>query len=288
MWSFKFVAVVPLVIWVGSPALAQAQQDAASVLTERPSSTRSAADLSAARFSISVTGSPEHPVLAGTTDLPNGTFLFIDVQKPWVDDALQRLAQGRGACGENICLPAAGPNGLSGATVVVQDHRFAAGPFSLGRSDPFKPGMYVVSISRTVGDIKTASIEEIRQWFGSPPIHITRIAVGIPPQPFGKRADELAADAAVAAGNKTLRLALERGRATKDAWEEAAKAAAQAAQNSELASGRSKQIAAIVMQQVFYQTMANGEAAMRDERHRQEQAVQQQQEPGRGRNLRNP
>jgi hypothetical protein len=81
---------------------------------------------------------------------------------------------------------------------------------------------------------------------------------------YSKQADELAANAATTARNNALHLALERGRTTKDAWKEAAEAAAQAAQYAELAAGQSEQIAAIVMQQVFAQVTANGRHAIRD------------------------
>ena len=110
-------------------------------------------------FTVSASASP-FPIVRGATDMPDGTWLFINLQKPWLPDAQQRIAQGRPACGSD-CIPAeTGANHLLGATVVVQNGGFAAGPFSF-KGQPISPGIYPIEIKLSF-DLKTATPEQIR------------------------------------------------------------------------------------------------------------------------------
>jgi hypothetical protein len=120
----------------------------------------SAQDRSGIYFDISVTGGL-YPIIEVTTNLPDGSTLFINIKKPWLPDGAQRIAQGLAACGVD-CLPATtGTNFLTGEIVVVENGRFTAGPFSfVGK--PFQPGTYPIEISPSVADIKTATPEQIQ------------------------------------------------------------------------------------------------------------------------------
>ena len=71
-------------------------------------------------FDVSVRGGL-FPIISGTTDLPDGTVLFVNVRKPWLPDGAQRVARGIPACGDD-CIPAeVGENHLIGATVTVRN-----------------------------------------------------------------------------------------------------------------------------------------------------------------------
>jgi hypothetical protein len=70
-----------------------------------------------------------YPIVHGTTNLPDGTILLVDLKKPWLPDGQERIARGLPAC-EGDCISAEGPDRLIGATVVVKRGSFSAGPFS--------------------------------------------------------------------------------------------------------------------------------------------------------------
>jgi hypothetical protein len=111
-----------------------------------------------AHFSISVSGGV-YPTITASTNLPDGTQLLVNVKKPWLPDAQQRMARGLAACGED-CLPATGYDNQIGIVVKIKGGAFAAGPFSfLGQ--PFRPGVYPVEISLSA-DRATATVEQIR------------------------------------------------------------------------------------------------------------------------------
>jgi hypothetical protein len=99
----------------------------------------------AAHFAITVSGGV-YPTITGSTNLPDGTRLAIDIKKPWLPDGTQRIARGLPACGDNECFPANGPDGGMGVLVRVQSGSFVAGPFSF-RGTPLEPGNYPLEIS---------------------------------------------------------------------------------------------------------------------------------------------
>src|SRR5665213_288978 len=95
-------------------------------------------------FQITATGGTM-PVISGTTSVPDGTVLVINIKKPWLPDGQERITRGLAACGDN-CLPATGPAGESlGVDAVVKDGAFSAGPFSFA-NQPFPPGNYPLEI----------------------------------------------------------------------------------------------------------------------------------------------
>jgi hypothetical protein len=101
-----------------------------------------------------------YPIIRGTTDLPDGTVLLVNLKRPWLPDARDRLAKGLPAC-EDSCAPAMGSDHHAGALVVVSKGQFLAGPFSFS-GKPIPPGWYPVEISLSV-DPATATIEQIRR-----------------------------------------------------------------------------------------------------------------------------
>lgn len=109
-------------------------------------------------FNVRVDGD-SFPTVRITTNMPDGTWLFINVKKPWLPDADRRLARGLPAC-EDTCIAAMGPNGLIGVTLPVMQGTIVAGPFSFA-AKPFRAGVYPVEISLSA-DPKTATVEQIR------------------------------------------------------------------------------------------------------------------------------
>lgn len=96
------------------------------------------------RFAVAPIGGLR-PTVTGTTDLPDGTELLVNVKKVWLPDAQQRLARGLPGC-EQGCLPATGPSGESlGVKATVAGQRFSAGPYSFG-GQPFTRGPYIVEV----------------------------------------------------------------------------------------------------------------------------------------------
>jgi len=88
-------------------------------------------------FTVSVEGGL-YPVIHGITDMPDGTQLFVNIKKPWLPDAQQRIAQGLPACGDDCSPATTRSNYLSGTIVAVRSGAFVAGPFSF-RGQPFRP-----------------------------------------------------------------------------------------------------------------------------------------------------
>jgi hypothetical protein len=126
-------------------------------------------------FKISVKGS-DFPTITGTTNVPDGTQLLVNVKKAWLPDGQQRVARGLPACGDD-CFPATAPDHrLIGVTTTVRNGRFTAGPFSF-RGRPFAPGIYPLEISISV-DPKKATLEEIRAM--GTPIHVSTVRIGNP------------------------------------------------------------------------------------------------------------
>jgi RNA polymerase subunit RPABC4/transcription elongation factor Spt4 len=89
------------------------------------------------------------PIVTGTTNLPNGTQLMIQLQKPWLPDGKERLAAGLPACGDD-CFPLQTnsklPDGV-GFGVVVRNGHFSDGPFTDNKGAPLRPGKYVLEVS---------------------------------------------------------------------------------------------------------------------------------------------
>ena len=88
------------------------------------------------------------PIVTGTTNLPDGTQLFIVLQKPWLPNAKERLAVGLPACADD-CFPlqtnSTLPNGVS-LGVVVKNGHFSDGPFT-HRGAALPPGEYVLEVN---------------------------------------------------------------------------------------------------------------------------------------------
>ena len=84
------------------------------------------------------------PKLSGSTNLPDGTKLFISIEKPRLPNSRERQTAGLPMC-EDDCFPATDDRGVVGASVVVSSGAFAAGPFSWG-GKPFRTGIVDVGI----------------------------------------------------------------------------------------------------------------------------------------------
>lgn len=111
----------------------------------------------ASKFEITVTGD-QFPTIVGKADVPDGTRLFINIKKPWLPDAKERLARGLPACEDN-CIGATDDRGVVGITTEVRNGKFSAGPFSFNRR-PMPPMRYPIEIS-IVPNYNTASAEVI-------------------------------------------------------------------------------------------------------------------------------
>jgi hypothetical protein len=129
------------------PTVAEQQQAAAAIADQPTTDTSSDPAFQPGgtyTFTLATDEAPT-PTISGTTSVPNGTILLINVKKAWLPDAQERLAQGLAACGDD-CLPAIGPAGESwGVESAVQNGTFSAGPFSFAKQ-PFRPGNYTVEI----------------------------------------------------------------------------------------------------------------------------------------------
>jgi hypothetical protein len=79
----------------------------------------------------------EHPVIRGSTNLPDGTNLTVVLKKPWLPDGQQRIARGVPACEEN-CVPAED-------NVAVRRGVFETKPFSFNQK-PIRAGTYEVEV----------------------------------------------------------------------------------------------------------------------------------------------
>jgi len=139
--------------------------------TPVPSAASSAptATLNLHHFSISI-GGGVYPIIDGSTDLPDGTQLFINLVNARLADGQQRIARGLPACGDP-CWPATGPNHKVGIITTVQNGRFTAGPFSFD-GKPFRPAAdYPLTISIWATDTP----EEIRAT--GTPVYVSTIQV---------------------------------------------------------------------------------------------------------------
>ncbi len=122
-------------------------------------------------FQLSVSGGV-YPIISGETDAPDGTRIFVNLTKPLLPDAQQRMARGLAGCGED-CVPATGPNHLFGVETVAKNGRFTAGPFSFG-GEPFQPNIYPVEIYVFV-DMSQASLAEAKA--ATSPVYVAKIQV---------------------------------------------------------------------------------------------------------------
>jgi hypothetical protein len=123
------------------------------------------------QFQLSVSGGV-FPIISGETDAPEGTRIFVNLTKPLLPDAQQRMARGLPGCGED-CVPATGPNHLFGVETVAIGGRFTAGPFSFG-GEPFRPNVYPVEIYEFV-NMSEASLAEAKA--ATTPVYVTKIEV---------------------------------------------------------------------------------------------------------------
>ncbi|WP_319798563.1 lysozyme inhibitor LprI family protein [Nitrobacter sp.] len=91
------------------------------------------------------------PTVRGTTNLPDGTHLIVELRKAWLPDGGRRLAAGLAACGKD-CSPLFVSGGGQFADALVTNGQFTAGPFAdAGPSDPL-PGRYILEVSAWSAD----------------------------------------------------------------------------------------------------------------------------------------
>jgi hypothetical protein len=95
------------------------------------------------------------PVIYGTTDLPDGTILQVQLTIPWLPDGQERVSIGLPACRIN-CIPI-------GDRVIVKNGTFRTGPLSQGSDNPLYPGVYPLEV-----------IVETGNWNGPNPDCFTR------------------------------------------------------------------------------------------------------------------
>ena len=96
----------------------------------------------------SVTGGL-HPIVTGTTNLPDDAELIVTLSPPWAPNAQERLAAGLPACGGSACGPFRTDAKLPGsrwAGITVKGGRFRDGPFT-DNGAALTPGKYVLEIS---------------------------------------------------------------------------------------------------------------------------------------------
>jgi hypothetical protein len=82
------------------------------------------------------------PTVTGTTNLPDGTNLWISIRKPWLPNGKERLAVGLNPC-EPDCIPFEAGNGM----VAVKNGRFSDGPITDEGGAAISPGNYVLEIT---------------------------------------------------------------------------------------------------------------------------------------------
>jgi hypothetical protein len=84
------------------------------------------------------------PIVTGTTNLPDGTHLYISLNQPFLPNGKERLAAGLSACGDD-CFPlTVGPTRLMD-TVVVKNGQFSDGPFT-DNGAALRPGTYILDV----------------------------------------------------------------------------------------------------------------------------------------------
>jgi hypothetical protein len=89
------------------------------------------------------------PVVTGTTNLPDGTHLWIALNKPLLPDGEERLAAGLAAC-EDDCLPRAADGKRLSDDVVVKNGRFSDGPFT-DKGAALSAGTYILDVYQLIG-----------------------------------------------------------------------------------------------------------------------------------------
>jgi hypothetical protein len=115
---------------------------AAMIAVASIGSVSSAAPPFVVTIEVSISGAAR-PIVIGTTNLPDGTLLWIAVNKPWLPDGRQRLASGLAACGDD-CAPLTTAKGMADK-VVVKNGRFTDGPFT-DKGGALSPGVYILDI----------------------------------------------------------------------------------------------------------------------------------------------
>jgi hypothetical protein len=104
------------------------------------------------------------PTVTGTTNLPDGTELWLWLLKPWLPDGKQRLAAGLPACGDGDCFPlqtnATLPNGQSRG-VVVKNGQFEDGPFTNNNGAALRPGKYVLEVSAYFASLQPPGVRAV-------------------------------------------------------------------------------------------------------------------------------
>jgi hypothetical protein len=125
-----------------------------------------------------IAGPGAYPVVSGTTDIPDGTKLFVRIMKPHLPDGARRLSQGLTAC-DGDC----GDLNYKGDPV-VNNGAFQVGPLSFG-DEPVRPGIYPLRIFIVP---KVMTDEAFRQ-----PVYVSEVRIpgAAPPQNSGND-DELA------------------------------------------------------------------------------------------------
>ena len=102
------------------------------------------------------------PTVTGTTNLPDGTQLYIWLKKPWLPNGKERLAVGLSACGDD-CFPVQTnsklPDGV-GLGVVVKNGHFSDGPFT-DNGAALRPGEYVLEVSSYFAATQPADVRAI-------------------------------------------------------------------------------------------------------------------------------
>jgi len=89
------------------------------------------------------------PVVTGTTNLPDGTHLWIALNKPWLPNGKERLAAGLAACGD-VCGPLTATQNILADDVAVQNGHFSDGPIT-DKGAALSPGTYVLDVYNLMG-----------------------------------------------------------------------------------------------------------------------------------------
>jgi hypothetical protein len=119
-------------------------------------------------FKLSANEDP-FPTISGTTDLPEGTKLFVNLLKPHLPNGQQRMAQGLPACEED-CFPASS-GVLPYRDPIVQNGRFSAGPFHFG-DKPVKPNIYPIRISIVPDPVTGDNVDVINH-----PVYVSEVRI---------------------------------------------------------------------------------------------------------------
>jgi hypothetical protein len=102
------------------------------------------------------------PIVTGTTNLPDGTELYIWLKKLWLPNAKERMNVGLSACGDD-CFPfqttSKLPDGV-GLGVVVKNGHFSDGPFT-DKGAALRPGTYVLEVSVYFATLQPAYVRAI-------------------------------------------------------------------------------------------------------------------------------